>query len=480
MTGDDYRDDQAVAAELGLLACALDSPTLARQASPDVFTHYLRRELWAALQNLADRDQAPDATTLAPHVRDLAEAMRLVVSLMGTGFAANVPAYLEVVLDRAERRRLDNLAASLRQRASDLQHPIADAATWAAAELGKAPRDTGRTVLQRFPTLDLAALLDPHRPPREWVVSGLLPAGASVSLVAAAGTGKSLLALAVSLAIVRGHRAFADLSIPRRRRVLYLDMENTADDLAERFAAFGVRPTDDLSELTFLHLPDLDPLDTPRGGRDLEAIVDAYGLRRGDLVVLDSLQRVTGGAENDSDTLRAFYACTAVALKRRGLTVLRTDNTGKDADKGARGTSGKRDDVDLELILTRDAETSNRLRITPGKARIPDARQLLLTRDEDEHGRLTYASAGDPFRALVLDAWRALDDLGADQDASERTAWQMLTTAGRKIPRAAVRAAVKERKECAVSLGAPLLETPRPDCADTERRTLAHAGVSHG
>lgn len=331
-------------------------------------------------------------------------------------------------------------------------------------------------VLSMFPPLDLSELLDPNRPPREWLIGGLLPAGASVSLVGAAGTGKSLLALALSLALARGHRAFADLSIAQPRRVLYLDMENTADDLAERFEALGVTRGDDLHRLTFLHLPALDPLDSPRGGRQLAAVVDAYGLSRADLVVLDSMQRVTSGGENDSDTMRAFYSCTGLELKRRGLTVLRTDNTGKDAERGARGTSGKRDDVDVELILTREGD-SNRLKLAPGKVRIPDVQQLVLSRDVDDDGRLTYASTGDPFRALVMDAWRALDTIGAPDDASERTAAKMLSDSGRRFPRTAVRVAVKERKQCAESAppmhGALLPLDPPEPCAAPERRTPA-------
>jgi hypothetical protein len=70
--------------------------------------------------------------------------------------------------------------------------------------------------------------------------------------------------------------------------------------------------------------------------------------------VLDSFQRVTSGPENDSDTIRAYYLHTGIRLKRRGITVIRTDNTGKDINAGARGSSGKRDDLDVELILTPD------------------------------------------------------------------------------------------------------------------------------
>ncbi len=86
-------------------------------------------------------------------------------------------------------------------------------------------------------------------------------------------------------------------------------------------------------------------------------------------MILDSFQRVVQGPENDLDTYRAYYRNTGVLLKRRGVTVVRTDNTGKDAERGARGLSSKRDDVDIEYIVTRDADTGH-LRLRLGKVRI--------------------------------------------------------------------------------------------------------------
>lgn len=392
---------------------------------------------------------------LIPHEVTQADAVE---SLTAAGLAAGLPA-----AEVARVLRLNNTGGLAKGMADPRQRGElpADVAEVDATELvtigehvdaagqvwetftGSTEADPVESIRAQFPPLDLAALLDPNRPPREWVVFGLIPAGASVALVAAAGTGKSLLSLAIAVAVSRGHRAFADLTIARRRRVLYLDMENTEDDLAERFPALGVTPGADLSDLLFLHLPPIEPLDTPAGGRQLEAIVDAYGLTAGDVVILDSFQRVVSGPENDADTLRALYRCAMLPLKRRGLTVVRLDNTGKDAERGARGTSGKRDDVDVELILTRDKD-GDRFTLTPGKVRLPDIRPVTFTRTTEDNGRLAYSTAADPRRATVLDALAALDSIDPDRKLSQRAAEDKLK--GEGLPRWAIRQAFKERR----------------------------------
>jgi hypothetical protein len=61
-----------------------------------------------------------------------------------------------------------------------------------------------------------------------------------------------------------------------------------------------------------LSMPPLRGLDTPAAASDLLAVLDAYSFGRGDLVVLDSQQRVTDGDENANDTMRALYRHTSV------------------------------------------------------------------------------------------------------------------------------------------------------------------------
>lgn len=317
---------------------------------------------------------------------------------------------------------------------------------WQREDELETPGSQARRILDDS-RLDLARLLDPNRPEREWVVHGLIPAGASVSLIAPAGKGKSLLVLGLAVAVARGHRAFADLTIPRSRRVLYVDMENTEDDLAERLPAFGIKQDDALPDLIYLHLPPLSPLDTFEGGAVLANLCTLAGLRAGDVVVLDSYQRVVAGPEDKADTSRDYYRHTGRGLKQRGLTVIRTDNTGHIETGRARGTSGKRDDVDVEWILERDAERAV-VKLSPGKARISGLRPISVELHSDpDTDRVTYSSATDPFRAQVLTAMQLLDEAAIPSDLGQIKAWaavrEMATTRG--INRDAVRAAQRER-----------------------------------
>lgn len=338
------------------------------------------------------------------------------------------------------------------------------------------------TAHQRFPRLDLAALVDPRRPPRRWTVRGVIPDGAAVALVAPPGVGKSLLCLSLAVAIARGERHFAALHIPRARRVLYVDMENTTDDLADRLEALGVTPDNAgaLDRLVMLHLPDMAPLDTVQGGVDLEEILDAYSIGRGDLVILDSFQRVVQGPENDSDTYRAFYRITGVLLKRRGVTVIRTDNSGKDPERGARGSSSKRDDVDIEYRVTRDASTGH-LHLTVEKSRIAGIEGVTFTRTTDDDGRLTYSTPPDPHRDAVEAARAALDGARVPLATGLNAAWKAVRDAGYGGPRTAVRDAMKERREAVPRLdGTPPAARPAETVPADDGTPTAHPAPEEG
>lgn len=327
--------------------------------------------------------------------------------------------------------RLDGVAASVRfahvAAGKDITDHIAAGLGAADLRFDADPEEVARAAtLARYPALNLAAVLDPNRPPREYVLDGLIPAGVAVSLAAPAGTGKSLLSLAIALSVARGRRSFAGLTIPKRRRVLYVDMENTTDDLAERFESFGVRRGDTLDGLTYLSFPEIPPLDTPDGGRQVSAILDAYGIGPGDLVVIDSLQRVIQGEENSADTMRGYYLFTGLTLKRRGVTSLRLDNTGKDTERGSRGTSGKRDDVDLELVMLPDADDPEKFRIHVRKTRLSDIPSLNISRYVGTDGQTIFSTADDPFRSAVNAARTALEQAGVPTTATVHEARQAL------------------------------------------------------
>lgn len=220
--------------------------------------------------------------------------------------------------------------------------------------------------------LDLQALLDPHRPPREWFLADVAPKGDQISIVAPGGTGKSLFALALSISACRGDSSFIGKPVSFSGKVLYIDMENSEDDWAERLRDLGVTQASAVElakQFVPLSLPQLRGLDTALGAAQLTTILDQFEIGAGDVLVLDSTQRVTEGDENENDTIRNLYNFTSAELKRRGITVIRTDNTGKDLERGARGASAKRDDVGYSWILERENSEADIFRLTNDKRR---------------------------------------------------------------------------------------------------------------
>lgn len=312
------------------------------------------------------------------------------------------------------------------------------------AMAGEAPEPPDEdTVLARFPRTDLGTLLSDDAPEREWLVERFLSKGTSASLVAGAGQGKSLLSLWLSLCVARG-QDFLGMHT-EKGRVLYVDLENTDVDLAERLEALKVTEADvaDLDNFIHLCLPPLDPLDTATGGAVLFAILDAYTVGSEDLLVLDSTQRMVAGDEDSADTWRAFYRHTSVELKRRKITTLRLDNTGKDEKRRARGSSGKRDDVDVEWMFKR---SSTGFTLTPTKARY-SVEQINGLYDEVAGGYVEYGALAWGTHSDVEDAIDLLDAVGVPDSAGLHAAYEAVKSMKAKPTRKVLRQAQRERQK---------------------------------
>lgn len=294
----------------------------------------------------------------------------------------------------------------------------------------------------RFPLVDLAALVAPDRPERVYFLDDIIPEGEHVSIIAPAGIGKSLLALALAVTAAQRKRDFIGrkINLDPSARVLYIDMENSEDDHSERLLDLGVTPENvaALSErLLMMSMPPLGGLDTERGAQELRDILDAYGIGRGDVLVLDSTQRVVEGEENASDTFRKLYNLTSIELKRRGITVIRTDNTGHEGTR-ARGSSGKRDDVGASWTLKVDSREPEVFQLTPTKRRSKGrGGGLTYRRAVDEQGLLHFEPAKGSFADIMADIRDLLDCLEVPVGAGQRKAW----------------AAVKAERERAESVG---------------------------
>ncbi len=275
----------------------------------------------------------------------------------------------------------------------------------------------------------------------EWMVEPMLPRGRAIATYAPAKAGKSLLALDVSASLATGRRVL-DRAGGTPATILYIDLEMTEDDLRERLEDMGYGPDDDLSRLHYYLLPDLPPLDTAAGGRDLRDLAAAHDA---EVVVIDTTTSATTGAENDADTIRAYWQHCGRLLKGDGRTVWRIDHAGKDLKRGQRGTSHKAGDVDVVWELTVRDGTSLRLQATHRRVRwVPD--QVDLVRFDDP---LRHELAIESWPTGTSECAALLDKLEVPLDLGGRRVRQVFREAGHSAGNEIIAAAIRYRRRTA-------------------------------
>ena len=190
-------------------------------------------------------------------------------------------------------------------------------------------------------------------PDIEWLIEPLLERGTLNAWFGKPGAWKSLLALETAAGLASGRAVFGQPAA-EPVTVLYVDVENSVNDIIDRLSAFGYTAAE-LARLIYSSFPDLAALDTIPGGLRLLALAEAH---QPELVIIDTTSRVIAGGENDADTFLQLYRNTLVPLKARGITVLRLDHPGKDTDRGQRGSSAKDGDVDTVWHVDRLSDTA--------------------------------------------------------------------------------------------------------------------------
>jgi hypothetical protein len=298
----------------------------------------------------------------------------------------------------------------------------------------------------RYPTVDWHRLFDGAPDDVDWLVPDLIARGQSYSLVSPAKAGKSLLMLDLAAAIASGRPALGN---PPQTpvRVLYVDHENSRDDLAERLRDMGYSPAD-LANLRYLSFPTMPPLDEPAGGHDIVAVAEHH---RAELVVLDTVARVVAGEENSADTYRNLYRHTLAPLKAARRAVVRLDHRGKGTNTSARGSSAKNDDVDVVWQLNQSPGPDGEAYVTlkcerqRGSAH-PD--QIHLMREPNPHLR-HIARPPDlslSERERIGQCIEAMKQIHLPADTGARKARVALRERGHKFGNTIIAAAVKARK----------------------------------
>lgn len=304
----------------------------------------------------------------------------------------------------------------------------------------------------------------------DWLAFPLIPRGRSIALFAPAKAGKSTIVLSVVAALATGGDVLGYGPCPPAK-VLYLDYEMTPSDLMDRLTELGYGPHVDLSNLYYALLPTLAPLDTIMGSSAVVRLAEKYGV---DLVVVDTFGRAVEGEEDRADTVRAFYRHTGLALKARGIAVLRTDHAGKDVERGQRGTSAKADDVDMVFALKR---TDTGVHIRRTHSRIAYGPQEIFVDRDERDGVVAYRTRStEQFPAGTQEVVDLLVALGVDQAASMRKAQQALRDAGHRYRNDLIRAAQKARRKWA-STDQKSVERQR---TEAEKRARHTSGTTSG
>ena len=292
----------------------------------------------------------------------------------------------------------------------------------------------------------------------DMLAPGLLPQGRYISIVSEGKAGKSLLMLDIATSLAMGGPVLGRPNPPGRRvRVLYLDAEMTEADFRDRLVALGYGSTDDLdSHLFYSRLTNrAGHLDTKTGAAQLLATVEALDP---ELVVVDTIARLTEGEENAKETWDGVLLLAANPLRNRGCTLVTVDHLGKDKSKGARGSSAKGQTVDVSWHLTATPGTGghpDRLHL-----RIPDpgsrlgwlSRDLTIERTQGPDGLEHRLQVGQGGTAVVTASQEArdlaakMDDLGMPTGIGRRKAGPLLRDEGETFTNAVLEEALRWRK----------------------------------
>jgi len=252
----------------------------------------------------------------------------------------------------------------------------------------------------------------------DWFVPGLVARGRSHAIYSEPGTGKSVMTRQMCAELCTGRVVLGTRPYGEPIKVLFFDHENTViQDVVPQLRELGYTP-EQLEMLIYLSFPEMSELDTAEGGKQFGALLDHH---TPDLVVLDTVSRTISQDENQNQTWLDFYRHAGVQLKNRGIAYIRLDHTGKNVERGMRGGSAKKGDLDLVWLLT-ESRTPGRFTLKCEKSRLPlNRKELQLVREiEPLHHTLvippTIVDWAEIFKPL--ERYKALWDLFKSEEAA--------------------------------------------------------------
>lgn len=334
------------------------------------------RLIFAAIEQLAERQDPVDYFLVHEQLQRMGHgdevSLVLVLEIVKATYSlANIKVYAQIIHERASRRQIIAAAQSLSDAAHDNQNEFSAIIEMAEQHLGKAIESapTGNPLAKRVRSkieTDSRAAIDRMKNQR-WLIDEVIPSDAFGVVYGPSGGYKSFIVLDMSAAIATG-RDWHGRSIDLPGTVLYIGAEG-AVGLHLRKLAWQIRWQEEARNLAVL-----GQAITLTEKQETKALVDAakdFQAFIGEpirLVVIDTLARSFGGDENSASDMGAFIrACDQLRTELDGATVLVVHHSGKDNEKGARGSSALRAACDFELKVSPRGDKMTSLACTKAK-----------------------------------------------------------------------------------------------------------------
>lgn len=189
----------------------------------------------------------------------------------------------------------------------------------------------------RFEPLDLTK----EPPPVRWMVDGLFCRNDVHLLIGEPNIGKSWLTMSLAVAIADNHPTFLGRTIREHGRVLYVDEENAADLVYDRFRKLG------LTKEGARNIRYFSNLNLRLDKADGEGLLDEAFEWEPTLVVLDALARFHTDDENHSGSMAAlFYNAIKPLARETGAAVVLIHHVSKtDSNSSYKRSRGSGDIV---------------------------------------------------------------------------------------------------------------------------------------
>ena len=206
-----------------------------------------------------------------------------------------------------------------------------------------------------FELLDMDEL--ENMPPPSWLVEELIVDDGLSVIYGDPGAGKSFIALDMSLRIALGMDWHGTQT--QQTGVLYIAGEGKRG-LGKRIRGWRKEHAMEGVDAPFLLLPTAVELADEKQRNKLLRTIDAAKDRAGfeiGLIVVDTVSRaLAGGDENGSDAMGQFVAACDAIKHHAGGALIGVHHSGKDKDKGMRGSTVLLGACDAAIRLTKDEQ----------------------------------------------------------------------------------------------------------------------------